>query len=198
MTPVSLVIFSNKMGGQITVSAAGAPAVRGTAFRVYVESFGGVGQPASIQSGIAIANNTASPATVTLELTNLDGSTIGLPAPVSQNLPPLGHIAEFFAQAFPDLPNPFRGILRVSSSSAVSVVGLRPRYNERGDFLITTTPPTNENAPPSSTEFVLPQLADGAGVTTQIILFSGSAGQSSAGSMLLFQNSGQTFTATLR
>src|SRR5213593_4687735 len=56
MTPVSLVVFSNKMGGQITVSAAGAPAVRGTAFRVYVESFGGVGQPASIQSGIAIAN----------------------------------------------------------------------------------------------------------------------------------------------
>src|SRR5206468_7218190 len=56
--PVSLVIFSNKMGGKITASEAGAPAVSGTAFRVYVESLGAVGQPASIQSGIAIANNT--------------------------------------------------------------------------------------------------------------------------------------------
>jgi hypothetical protein len=45
---------------------------------------------------------------------------------------------------------------------------------------------------------VLPQLADGAGVTTQFILFSGSAGQSSSGSLLLFQNSGQPFTGTLR
>jgi len=135
---------------------------------------------------------------VTLELTNLDGSTTGLPAPVALNLPPLGHIAEFFAQAFPDLPAPFRGILRVSSTSDMSAVVLRTRYNERGDFLITTTPPTNESAPPSAGELLLPQLADGAGVTTQFVLFSGSAGQSSSGSLLLFQNSGQPFTGTLR
>src|SRR5213593_2815483 len=198
IAPVSLVIFSNKTGGRITVSEAGASAATGTAFRVYVESFGGVGHLRSIQSGIAIANNTASPETVTLELTNLDGSTTGLPAPVSLNLPPLGHIAEFFAQAFPYLPAPFRGILRVSSTSDMSAVALRTRYNERGDFLITTTPPTNESAPPSAGELLLPQLADGAGVTTQFVLFSGSAGQSSSGSLLLFQNSGQPFTGTLR
>ena len=36
---------------------------------------------------------------------------------------------------------PFQGLLRLTSSTPIAVVGLRGRYNERGDFIITTTPP---------------------------------------------------------
>jgi sugar lactone lactonase YvrE len=197
--PIPLVVFSYKPGGAITVSQAGVPSTSGAAFRIYVESSGTDGQAGTIQSGVAIANNTSTPASVTLELSNLDGSSTGLPGPVSQTLPGFGHLSQFVTQAFPGIPNPFKGILRVSTSSpGISVVGLRTRYNERGDFLITTTPPANESAASTSEEFVLPHLPDGGGYTTQIILFSGSAGQSSSGSLLLFQQSGQPFPATLR
>jgi sugar lactone lactonase YvrE len=197
--PVPLVVFSYKPGRTITVTQAGVPSTSGTAFRIYVESAGADGQPGTIQSGVAIANNTSMPASVTLELTNLDGSSTGLPGTASQTLPGFGHIGLFLNQAFPGLPSPFKGILRVSTSSpGISVIGLRSRYNERGDFLITTTPPASETAPSSSAEFVLPHLPDGGGYTTQVILFSGSAGQSPSGSLRLFQQSGQPFAVTLR
>ena len=183
----------------MTASEAGVPATSGTAFRIYVESSGSAGQASTIQSGIAVANNTSTPTSVILELSNLDGSTAGLPAPVSYNLAGFGHMDLFLAEAFPGLPNPFKGVLRVSTtSSGISVVGLRTRYNERDDFLITTTPPVNELMPSTSAEFVLPHLADGGGYTTQLILFSGTAGQPASGSLLLFQQSGQPLTVTLR
>jgi hypothetical protein len=114
-------------------------------------------------------------------------------------LPGYGHFSLFLAQLFQGLPNTFKGILRVSTQSAgISVVGLRSHYNERGDFLITTTPPSVENAAQSSTELVLPHLPDGGGYTTEFVLFSTAPGQATSGSLLLFQQSGQPFPVTLR
>jgi sugar lactone lactonase YvrE len=197
--PLPLAIFSYKPGGTATVSQAGVSSTSGTAFRIYVESSTSNGQPGTIQSGIAIANETSTPATVTLGLTNLDGSSTGLPSPTFQALPPFGHISEFLIQAFPDVPNRFKGILRVSTTSAgISVIGLRSRYNERGDFLISTTPPAAETTSSGGAELVLPHLPDGGGYTTQIILFSQSPGQSSSGSLVLLQDSGQPLAAELR
>jgi sugar lactone lactonase YvrE len=194
--PIPLVIFSYRPAGTITVSEAGVPSIGGNALRVYVESAG------SIQSGIAVANNSPMPASVTFELTNLDGSTNGLPAPVSGTLAGFGHSAQFLSQMFPGLPGSFKGILRVSSgSSGISVVGLRSRYNERNDFLITTTPPATETSPSSSGELVLPQVADGGGYSTEFIFFSAvpaGGGGSSSGSLLLFNGSGQSLSLTLK
>ena len=195
--PIPLVVFSFRPAG-ITLSEAGVGAATGTAFRMYVESFGVEGSPGNIQSGIAIANNTAANAAVTLELTNLNGSSAGLPSPASLTVPAGGHTAQFLGQFFPGLRGPFRGILRVSTTSAgIAVVGLRARYNERSDFLITTTPPANEASPLGSAELYFPHLADGGGYTTQFILFSGTEGQSASGSLILVQQSGQPFTQTL-
>ena len=191
-SPTALAVFSYKPAG-ITLSEAGVAATAGTAFRMYVETSGTDGAAGNIQSGIAIANNASTVATVTLQLTDLDGSSSGLPAPVV--LPVLlafGHTAGFLGEFFPGLPGSFQGILRVSSASTeIAVVGLRTRYNERRDFLITTTPPTNEAAPEGSTELLFPHLADGGGYTTQFILFSGSAGQTSSGSLILVDQTGQ-------
>ena len=197
--PLPLVIFSYKPGGTVTVSQAGVPSTSGTAFRSYVESSGTNGQPDTIQSAIAIANNTSTPVAVTLELINSDGSSTGLPAPISRSLPPFGHISEFLLQTFPGVPNPFKGILRVSSTSGgISVIGLRSRYNERGDFLISSTPPAAETTSSGTAELVLPHLPDGGGYKTEIILYGQSPGQSSSGSLLLVQDSGQPLAAGFR
>jgi hypothetical protein len=200
--PTPLVVFTYQPLGTV-VSEAGVPTLSGTAFRMYAESAGTDGTPGNIQTGIAVANNAATAANITFELTNLDGSTAGLPAPATVSVPGLGHTGKFLAQIFPagSIPNPFKGVLRITTTaSAISVVGLRARYNERASaegFIITTTPATLESAPASSAEFLFPDLANGGGYTTQFILFSGTAGQSSSGNLRFVKPDGTPFNLTL-
>jgi len=193
--PSSLVVFSYKPAG-ITLTEAGAPGIQGNAFRMYVEetATGGVG---SIQTGFAIANLDPGATTATLELSNLDGTPAAQTASVP--IPGNGQVAMFLDQVFANLSLPFQGVLRISGGapSGFSVVGLRTRTNERGDFLITTTPPTNENESPSPTELLFPHLANGGGYTTQFILFSGAAGQSSSGNLRLLKQDGSPFDLTV-
>src|SRR5262249_31679593 len=154
LAPTPLVLFCYKPA--ITVSEAGVPVTTGTAFRMYVESSGA----GNIQSGIAVANTSSSPATVTFDLTTLSGAPAGV-SPVTLGLPGSGQAARFLSEIFPSLGSSFRGVLRITTtSSALSVVGLRTRVNERSDFLITTTPPTVESNPPSMREWLFPHFAD--------------------------------------
>jgi hypothetical protein len=88
--------------------------------------------------------------------------------------------------------------MRLSSSASISVVALRGRYNERSDFLITTIPTVNETTPSSSSPLYFPHIADSGGYTTQFILYSGRAGQSSAGALSFFKESGSDWTLSLR
>lgn len=194
--PVPLIIFSYKSGA-ITAADAGVPSVGGTRFRTYGEASGTNGTAGSIQSGIAVGNTSPSATSVTFEVTNLDGSATGLPAPVTVQVPGFGHLSRFLAELFPGLPGPFRGVLRVSAVSEISVVGLRIRYNERSEFLITTTPAVSERTPQSGTELLLPQFADGGGFTTQFVLFGGSD-EASAGTLSLFRNSGEPWMPAMR
>jgi hypothetical protein len=78
------------------------------------------------------------------------------------------------------------------------VVGLRGRYNERDDFLITTTQPSDETRAASISDQYFPHLADGGGYTTQFILFNGSSDQSSSGLLRFFTQSGQSLNLTVR
>src|SRR6185369_237928 len=96
------------------------------------------------------------------------------------------------------LPTSFQGVLRISGPAGISVVGLRGRYNERGDFLITTTPPVAEDEPPSAAEMVFPHIVEGAGYTTQFILFSGKPGQAAAGTLRFLSQSGQPLGLSIR
>ena len=189
-SPSSLIVFSFKPAG-ITVSEAGVPGIQGSAFRMYVEetAVSGIG---AIQTGLAIANLSSTAATVNLELMNLDGSVAAPLAAIS--VPGNGQRAGFLHDFFPGLAFPFKGVLRISGGEAagLSVVGLRGRYNERtpSDFLITTTPPTNEANPASAAELLFPHIVNGGGYTTQFILFSGTAGQASTGNLRFFNQSG--------
>jgi hypothetical protein len=78
------------------------------------------------------------------------------------------------------------------------VIGLRGRYNERADFLITTTPPVNEGSTASTAEIVFPHFAEAGGYTTQFILFSSTPSQSSSGVFRFFSQSGQPLNLILR
>lgn len=198
VAPSSLVVFSFKPAG-VTVSEAGVPGIRGSAFRMYAEVNGTGGSAGTIQTGLAIANTAQTSGTITLELQRLDGSSTGL-TPVTLVLPANGQIAKFIHEIFPmSSLLPFQGIVRISggTSSGISVVGLRGRYNERQDFLITTTPPSNEAGTASSAELLFPHLVNGGGYTTQFILFSGVAGQTTTGNLRFFKQDGSSFSLTL-
>jgi hypothetical protein len=191
--PTPLALFSYTTRG-VTVTEAGVPINTASAFRMYVEASGA---PDTIQTGIAVANPSGSTVPITFDLTRTDGSTAGV-GTVSVNVPASGQIAKFLADIFPTLPASFTGVLRISASTAISVVGLRTRYNERGDFLITTTSPANENAPALSIERIFPHFADAGGYTTQFILFSGVSGQSSSGVLRFYSQAGQPLNLLLR
>jgi hypothetical protein len=199
-TPSGVAVFSFKNAG-VTVTEAGVPATRlGNAFRLYAENSGVDGQPGSIQTGIALANPTSTSALVTFELTTITGVSTGLGG--SMVLPGNGQASMFLGQiqGFGGIPNPFQGVLRVSTTlpGGISVAGLRGRYNERRDFLITTTQPTNESVPNTGAEQFFPHFVDGGGYTTQFILFNGSTDQSTAGVVRFLTQSGQPLSLGVR
>jgi len=197
--PSGLVVFSYRNAG-VTVAESGVPALpSASTFRLYAEASGDFNAAAvgSIQTGFAIANPSFSPASVSFELTTLDGTSTGLTG--SAVVPANGQIAMFLNQidGFQSLPQSFRGLLRVSGSG-IFVVGLRGRYNQRQDFLITTTSPVDEASLLTGAEYVFPHLADGGGYTTQFILYSGIANQTSSGSVRFFGQLGQPLNLSLQ
>ncbi len=191
-TPAGAVIFSYVRGG-VRVAEAGVPGIpTGTAFRVYVES----SETGDIQSGVAIANSSNGSALVTLELTNLDGSSA---ARTTVSLPAYGHIGDLLSHipGFEGLKLPFRGVLRITSATPLSVTGLRGRYNERGDFLITTTPPVQESAAQSTVEKYFAHFVNGGGYTTQFIVYS-STTRASGGLILFYSENGSPTGISVR
>jgi len=190
-------IFSFKRDG-ITVTESGVPALRGsTAFRLYVEESGDY--PGQLQTGVAIASRCTKPTTVTLELLPMSGAPTQVVATLV--LPSLGQVSRFLKQipGFERVPFPNRGVLRLSTEDpdGISVVGLRGRYNERGDFLITATPPVDETRPPARAEILVPHLVDGGGYTSEFVLMNGSS-EVLVGSLRFFAQSGQPLTLTFK
>jgi hypothetical protein len=193
VSPVGVAIFSFK-NGATTVSEAGTPSmVAANAFRMYAEANG------TIRSGVAVQNAGGSTAQVTLELTALDGTSTGLKA--SLTIPGRGQRSFFLNElpGFQTLPAPFQGILRISAENQaeITVLGLRGRTNERGDFLITTTPPTNEKAAANS-QIVVPHVVNGGGYTTQFITFGGTSSEPATGTVQMFSQTGGRAEISLR
>jgi hypothetical protein len=189
--PTPLVIFGYKPGA-FTLSEAGVPVTTGTSFRMYVEA----SAAPFILSGFAVANTTNAPATVNFEVLTLQGTPVATSPP--QTLPASGQILGFLSDFFPNIPKPFQGVLRVTTTAAgVSVVALRQRYNERGDYLITTTPPTLETGIPTAAPRSFPHFVNGGGYTTQFVLFSGTTGQTGAGNVRFLRTDGSPLPVTL-
>jgi hypothetical protein len=196
--PAGLVIFSFQNSG-VTVSEAGVPAASpGSAFRVFVESSGDFDQAAagSMRSGLAIANTSPQATSVVIEVKNLDGNT-GLIGTLS--IPGNGQRSVFLNQipGIQTLLTPFRGMLQITSFAPVTIVGLRARYNERNDFLITTTPPGDESVPPPASGLYFPHFADAGGYSTQFVLFSAQPGQRPSGTLQFVSQAGGAVSLAL-
>ena len=196
-SPVALAVFRFTAGG-IVVSETGVLGQTGSSsFNLYVETSAS-GSDAKIRSGLAVANTSANPITVTLDLSTLAGASTGLTSSVV--VPAQGQLARFLTElpGFENLPGPFQGVLKIKSTSApLSVIGLRGHVNERNTTLLATTPPLNNDAPPSNGEIVIPHFVDGGGYTTQFVLFSGTASGSS-GTMIFLDKSGQPLGLTFQ
>jgi len=188
--PSGLLIFSDTKS-DIRVTEAGVPvSAVGTAFRVYVEASD------ATQSGIAIMNTTANPANVRIELMDLNGASL---AATTIAVRANAQLAAFLTE-IPGLQNlslPIQGLLRITSASAIAVIGLRGRTNERGDFLITTTPPVAEDGS-SSPELFFPHFVDAGGFTTQFILFSNGSNGPLGGTIRFLSQSGQPLDVKVR
>jgi hypothetical protein len=170
--PDGVLMFSYKPDG-VTVTETSIPAVQpGSVFLAYAEA------TAAVHSGIALANSGTSEAAVTLSLKGIAGEALDFTATLT--LRPNGHTAVFLREipGFESLPSDLRGVLQVMADgpSPITVVALRSRYNERGDFLVSTMQVIEARAMPSP-QLIFPHLADGGGYTTEFVFFNASAVQ---------------------
>jgi hypothetical protein len=169
IAPSAFAILSFKNNG-VTVTEASIPALPAdSAFLMYAESAATPGGMASIHTAVSIANSAQSTITVNFELRSMDGTPTGLST--SATLAPGGQLSKFISELFPGMPATFRGSLALTATSPVSVTGFRTRYNERGDFLISANPPSNESTVPGGPDVLFPYVVSGEGYTTEIILF---------------------------
>jgi hypothetical protein len=172
--PTSIEILFLRQAG-ITVSAtafAGVP--HRSSSSMYVESSGSFGTVKSTRTGVAIANPSETPLTVTLDLSDLEGRLVGQ---VVQPVPGNGHISRFVNLLFPNLPEEFHGVLRLRAASDFAALSVRTRYNERGEFLYTMIPTSNDTEPsPPGLSRVIPLVAMGGNYATEILLFDPAGG----------------------
>jgi hypothetical protein len=193
-TPMSQPILSFKSAG-ITTSSYSSWSNSGAKMRAFVESAGSPGANGSIQGGVAVANASSSSSMVTFSLTGLDGASQGS---TSFTIAANGQVALFLDQLFPALPATFQGVLQVTSSGGLlSAAGLRLRYNERGDFLLTSAPPANASSVPSAATALFPYFANGGGLTSEFNLFSGISGQAITGHLRFYKQDGTPVSLTL-
>jgi hypothetical protein len=190
--PDGVLVFTYQRDG-ITVTETSVPAVEpGSAFRTSVEA------TSTVQTGVALANGETSPVTVTLSLVSTAGEDLGLTTTL--RLPANGHTSLFLReiQGFASLPSDFRGVLRITTDAigSISSVALRGHYNERDDFLVSTTQVFDERAAPAS-QLMFPHFADGGGYTTEFVLFSASP-RPASGTLQFIAQSGEPLTLQLR
>jgi hypothetical protein len=164
-TPVSSGVFGYN-SGSVLISETGIPAAGSTTHaRVYVDLSRGY------HTGLAIANVGTSAESITMNAYQSDGIT---PAGNSRGpllLNALGHDAKFADQIISGLPAAFTGVLDISSATPFAALTLRALVNERNDFLMTTFPIADANAPAPS-PVVFPQVVDGGGYVTAFIFIS--------------------------
>jgi hypothetical protein len=183
--PSGNLVFSYTDGPIVISEAAVVAATSSTAFRLFTQ------EDTGIRTGFAVTNPSTAPASITYTLTDLNGVTV---AQTSSILGPNTQRSLFVDQLFNvNLQTPFRGVLRISSAgSAINVIGLQIRINERGEFLMSTSQPIGENAPPNPSQLFFPHFAVSGGFTTQFVLFP-DVNAAVSGSLQFFLQNGESF-----
>jgi hypothetical protein len=191
VTPSVAALYTFTSDG-IIVSATGAAAnAPASDFDIYSEISGQPGTIGSIQTGIAIANASENDIDVAFDFVSIDGNSAGTSGVL--RLPAHGQIHSSILElpGAENLQRPFQGTLHIASAVPVAAVAIRARYNERGDFLLSTTPPAPSNAVDPQDEVFIPQILDGGGYNTQIVIFGGADEAPSSGNIYFFDTEGQ-------
>jgi hypothetical protein len=180
-TPVGSGIFAYNPEN-VLVSESGIPATAATTHaRVYVDLSG------NHNTGLAIVNVSNTSSTITINAYQKDGVTaagIGKPPiPLAAN----GHTAAFADEFVTGLSAEFTGVLDIRSTMPFAALTLRSLVNGRNEFLMTTFPFADVNqAAPSPVVF--PQIVDGGGYITEIILLS--SGQAASATLNYYDENG--------
>jgi uncharacterized repeat protein (TIGR01451 family) len=166
--PIGSASFLFRQGPVVVSHAAVPAAIQTTSARTFVEV---ASTPLYRNTGIALVNPGLSTAVLALKLTGTDGKSIT----TTLTLPAGAHIAKFLDELFPGrVPTEFRGVLDVSSSTPIAPLLLRLSTNQRGESIYSTLPVANLLNPPKGQQY-LPQIVDGEGYQTQIIVINTTA-----------------------
>jgi hypothetical protein len=174
--------------GSVLLSQASVAAVRATSkARVHIESIGVFGQTGSIETGLTIENTSRSPATVSLTVSAMNG--VDTTVTTSLSIPGGGQVAKLARELLPNLPANFRGIVRVTSSTPVTIQGLRMHYNERGDVLAAVMPLSDDEIPATRSDVYFPHVATLGGFATRLVLIN-PASPTSSGRLWFYTQNG--------
>jgi hypothetical protein len=145
------------VSGSDVISEVAIPAAAiGTTFRVYIE------RSEQTSTGLAIVNTATAPASINLVLSDGRQATMELGA--------RNQIARFIHELFPDIGASFQGTLSLSANVPVAVVGLHGTFNRSKEFIMAAMPVSASSA--STETVVFPQIADGFGFATDLILLN--------------------------
>jgi sugar lactone lactonase YvrE len=166
----------------VLVTESGIPGASATTHaRIYIDRSG------NHDTGLAIANINNASANITINAYQTDGVTTAGTSNGPLSLAAHGHDAKFAGQFITGLPAEFTGMLDISSTTPFAALTVRSLYNENNDYLMTTFPVGDMNqAAPSP--IVFPQIADGGGYVTQLLLLS--AGGASNTTISYYDNNG--------
>ncbi len=202
--PYGTAVFSLKQNG-VTVSEAGVPASPPTiAARIFIDYRSSVAAiPArisagtiDIDTGIAVVNSGSAPANVTYTLRNMAGTTLAIGHGTLAAGAHFGKFIDQLNQVAPDfvLPANFQSTtqfasLEISSDKPLSILALRMTTNQRNEVLYTTTPIADLTQALTSNAIYFPQIADGGGETTSLILLN-TSNAIETGTLQIFDDNG--------
>ena len=153
-----IAVFRSRDAAGIKSEAAVPAATAETSFLLFAE------RTARTSTGIALVNPGTTAATVTFTLSNGQESVLTMAAGEQR--------ARFIHEVFPSLETTtFTGTASIRSSTPVAVTALRGTLNELSEFVIATVPLSVGPAPANEIT-VFPQIADGAGYSTELILLN--------------------------
>ncbi|MFI5175389.1 MAG: M12 family metallo-peptidase [Terriglobia bacterium] len=202
--PYGTAVFSLSKNG-IVVSEAGVPASPPTTgARIFIESRANVAGKSdhensgtiNINTGFAMVNQGDGTATITFRLRDSAGNNLALG---QGTLAPNAHVAKFIDELHQMAPgfvlpsnfagSPGLGSLEITSDQPLSIVALRLVENQRGDTLLTTTPLADLQRAAGIGPLYFPQMADGGGYQTSLILLNSSS-VLETGTIRILDNSG--------
>jgi hypothetical protein len=169
LSPVASTVFSFEQSGIVVTESGVATVGTSRSFRLFAET-------GAVRTGLAVTNANAAAGMLQFTLLDFQGRQVASSSPVP--LAARGRVSLFINElpGFENLPADFRGVLRISADTAIAAVGLRGHYNERGDFLIATSPAMAEESILNVSESIFPHIVTGAGYSTEFLVLSNGAG----------------------